>query len=715
MLSPSHEQQAVLDAVRDGFNVIVDAVAGSGKTTTVLSLAKSLPDRKILQITYNSALKIEVRAKAIQYDIANLEVHTYHSLAVRYYDRKAHTDEAMRKMLRQSRPAEKTAKTAKPAGATKMPQWPPFDIVVIDESQDMSMLYFHLVNRVFEDIGKPVQVVVLGDRWQSIYEFKSADSRFLTHAKQIYPSMNFNTVSLPLHESYRLTDSMAWFVNDVMIGSHRVNAKKPGVPIAYYRHNAFEVHTLILRDLGAFRPDDIFVLAPSLKSENSPVRKLENAMVNAGVPCFVPISDDSRLDEDLMRGKVVFSSFHQSKGRERPIVIVYGFDDSYFTYYGRTKPRTVCPPELYVAATRASRKLILIEDPKKGPLPFFKMDLMREACENSDSLVIKGSGCTGSPKKPWGSEDAEGGADAGSGGQHVIPVTNLVRFIKDEHMGALAAAVDCLFTVTQEPIGKVSIPSKVATENGMSEDVSDLNGLTIPAIWEASKNRCGATTLHECIEKQRDHLIPGTYLSGLIEKVRLPCETEAEYLYLANVYGALKDGYYFKTAQIKNYDWLTPDMVKACTCHLDKHIPSGAEFERTLINITCKTQQDIVYYSQKYGSIALAGRVDAVTDDTLWEFKCVDSLSIEHLLQVVVYAWMWKAGVEPVDGPRRVACMNIRTGEIRELDTNSYLIEEVMSLLLENRYGQSETLSDAKFIGKCRSFTNIAKESQEAP
>ena len=52
-----------MDAVRNGFNVLVDSVAGSGKTTTNLHIAKALPHYKILLLTYNSKLKEECRQK----------------------------------------------------------------------------------------------------------------------------------------------------------------------------------------------------------------------------------------------------------------------------------------------------------------------------------------------------------------------------------------------------------------------------------------------------------------------------------------------------------------------------------------------------------------------------------------------------------------------------------------------------------------------------
>ena len=47
---PSPEQELVLRAVRQGRNARITAVAGSGKTTTILQVAQAFPERKILGI-----------------------------------------------------------------------------------------------------------------------------------------------------------------------------------------------------------------------------------------------------------------------------------------------------------------------------------------------------------------------------------------------------------------------------------------------------------------------------------------------------------------------------------------------------------------------------------------------------------------------------------------------------------------------------------------
>ena len=76
----SQEQRDVLNYIRADSNVIVDACAGSGKSTTILSIAKEMTGKKIRQFTYNSMLRHEIKEKIRELGISNLEVHTYHKI-----------------------------------------------------------------------------------------------------------------------------------------------------------------------------------------------------------------------------------------------------------------------------------------------------------------------------------------------------------------------------------------------------------------------------------------------------------------------------------------------------------------------------------------------------------------------------------------------------------------------------------------------------------
>src|SRR5437762_14072287 len=81
----SVEQKNIIDQLLT-HNVVVDSVAGSGKTTTNLYIANIHKNKKILLLTYNSKLKMETRERIKKMKVKNLEAHSYHSFCVKYYD-----------------------------------------------------------------------------------------------------------------------------------------------------------------------------------------------------------------------------------------------------------------------------------------------------------------------------------------------------------------------------------------------------------------------------------------------------------------------------------------------------------------------------------------------------------------------------------------------------------------------------------------------------
>ena len=78
----SLEQQNIIKLLEEQNNVIVESVAGSGKTTTNLYIAKSFPKLNILLLTYNAKLKVETRDRIDSLNITNIETHSYHSFCI---------------------------------------------------------------------------------------------------------------------------------------------------------------------------------------------------------------------------------------------------------------------------------------------------------------------------------------------------------------------------------------------------------------------------------------------------------------------------------------------------------------------------------------------------------------------------------------------------------------------------------------------------------
>lgn len=672
--NPSEEQQLILDIIPSGQNIVIDAVAGSGKTTTILWIAKTFPNKNILQITYNSQLKTEVRDKVSRMSLSNIEIHSYHSLSVKYYKKEAHTDEIIANIIKENIPNNQNI--------------PNYDIIILDEVQDMTLLYFSLVNKFINDSRKSPQLIFLGDKYQCIYKFKSADSRFLTLSHHLWES---DVTEMYLNVSYRVTHEIAQFINKNMIGNKRLIAKKHGPNVEYIKCNPYKIHKLLAEKVAKYKPDDVFILCPSVKNK-TPCRYLENALVAKGIPCYVPISDESKIDSSIITGKVVFTTFHQAKGRERALVIIYGFDDSYFKFYARDENPNECPNTLYVGVTRASKHLILIADEKNEQLPFLRNLEQSWYLSTSGNLYSKPEISLSKSRR-----DKEKIAS----NKHTTSVTDLVKFIKDYHLNDLALIINKLWENVEDISLSLDIPSKIEGQSGQYEEVSDLNGLAIPAFYQHKKNNINY--LSEYIMSSNSKLVPMSYKKNKSTTIK-------DFLETANIYKAIRTGMHFKLAQIKNYTWISDKLIDICIENMNKHIGKIDQFELSLGN---EGHPDIYYeFDSEFGDICLSGIIDGydAKNGIIWEFKCVEDLQLEHYLQASIYQWIWNnTRTEKVS----TKLFNIRTGEIYKLVSDNDMLDLLISILLRNKYEKELDTSDEHFIKKCIGVRHGSKETLE--
>lgn len=167
---PSEEQIAIIDKLAGGENAIVNAVAGAGKTTTSLLIAQYFKSRKkkILLLTYNSKLKQEARKRAKSLELDNvMECHSYHSFCNCYYARCFNED-----MLK-----EIVCKDTCPYKQLRL-----YDIIIVDEAQDMTPLMYAAVRKILRDIkATPCspQFVITGDWRQCIFKVKDLIKKYI--------------------------------------------------------------------------------------------------------------------------------------------------------------------------------------------------------------------------------------------------------------------------------------------------------------------------------------------------------------------------------------------------------------------------------------------------------------------------------------------------------------------------------------------------------
>ena len=685
-VTPSEEQNEIINAIGDGSNLIINAVAGSGKTTTTLLLAKQYPQKKFLLFTYNSRLKAETRQRVKKLGLQNLEVHSYHSFGLTYYTNPCVTDLDLGNIIHRNIPIHNK---------------PSPDIVIMDETQDMTKPYFDFVHKAVTDIQNPsLQFVILGDEMQCIYDFpqKGADFRFLTLADKLFESP-LPWRRLHLKTSYRITKNMEYFVNSAVLNYPRMKSvKEHPVPVTYITGDQFKkvpeyIVQQILGLLKIYKPQDIFILAPSIRSLNdmNPVKKLENTLVRAGIPVYAPMSDDADLKDEVLEGKVVFSSLHQSKGLERKIVFLLSFNDSYFTYFAKDKDRSICPNTLYVGITRAMERLYVCgENPGRDrPCRFLNTYLLNNSGGRIQKINLSSSDSTDS--SPERSPLAES--------KLLRRVTELTRFIPDQLQSQILEL--CQMETVTPVYTSTDMPNIICTGGGRKEEVSDLNGIAIPAYYEHKLK--GTMSIQEdlkdfFIRKIDDSNTQKSQLKKYIKTIVNEPKVPSEYLTLANIYSAYISGFMYKMEQITDYTWLSEETLGNLVNILTKAVgPQTAktEFEYTL---------DEESYQFHDKELQIQGRADMIDRKCLWEFKCVDSLKAEHIVQLALYAWLWQRTEYNVKGARRFLLHNIRTGEVLELKGVQNL-NYVADMILDNHFRTAVILTDEQFIESCKKQT----------
>ena len=715
MNEPSDEQQEVILSITEGKNVVVDACAGSGKSTTVLSCAKSLPSLSFVQITFNKMLQEEVKLSVDKLKLTNIQIFTYHGLAVKYYNSSCHNDMGIRRVLTEKSVPRVTIK--------------PFQIMVLDETQDMTKVYYDIIWKFLIDMGEPIQLLILGDEKQALYEFKGADTRFLTMAKTCwaqFPYLKSNEfITKRLQMSYRITDPMRDFVNKGMFGNERIKSCKPGLPVVYFKHSIYKfaailhsrIQTLVLRENAKY--EDFFILLRSIKSTNLVVQLMENYLVERGVPCFIPNNDDKdELDSRVIKNKVVFSTFHASKGRQRPFVFVLGFDDSHFTYFASDKDPNECPNEFYVACTRATKMLFLMESRDKNvhKLPFLRLnhnEMMR-----SPYVSFQGIPCG---RKPASENLDKNTTDIIENRKKMTP-TEMTKFLPESALDILSPMVDKLFislnTFTEEDT--IPIVPIHETHSGSFEEVSDLNGIVLPIMYcdhlreqnKLEKIPVLQDMIHNHIKSidEKHH----SFLRNLVNNMPDCCDTIAEYLFTTCLFSATQECLYSRIKQIPidDYTWLTEDIVTRCFSRLDETIgeecKSGSwKTEAYIIRNTDDLNHIIIdeilneAFPNSNKIYRFSARADLITEKSLWELKCTSQLTLEHKLQLVIYAWLYMASYNrdnnKIANNKKFYLFNIKTNEHLELIATR---EQLTLIILEVIKGKNKNtlLTDEEFV-----------------
>ena len=333
------EQRDVASALLAGENFRVVAHAGTGKTSRVLMAALSCPTKNIWLVGYNRKLKLDAQRAAESVGCRNVMCTNFDSVVVNYYDPSAASngfDLSLARLLATEREPLKTLD---------------FDVLIIDEAQDMHRPFFELTLKMRRDARRATQLVLLGDPKQTIYAFRGATSDFLmadaaawgsnaAPTRTIYLSTTFRFgpgICAAINEAFRQRFPEAWWGRDVC--SHGEGGR---VTLWHVADGADVSHISREYSEAARRcaqGESVAVLSYSIKYTNDLLWSILE-----GAECGVPAPRTSP-GESAPEVSTIFTA----KGRE--------FDHVYLVV------SSLWPPELlYVGMTRARRSLSVVYD-----------------------------------------------------------------------------------------------------------------------------------------------------------------------------------------------------------------------------------------------------------------------------------------------------------------------------------------------------------------
>lgn len=625
----SDEQISIGNSLRSGRNILIDAVAGSGKTTTIAHMAEVAFPRELLALLYNKNLASESRKKI---KTSNLDILTIHSCAQKIYKIQCDTDYGLFDILENNLdPREKKSYSA----------------VIIDEAQDLYGVMYLFLLKLIRDLNIP-QIILMGDYRQCIYQFRGSHIKYLVEAPRFF-SNDRSWERHHLSQSYRCTIPMVNLANSLQGRIFMKGIRKGPKPL-YLLCNAFKIGNYLIKKIKewlkmGFKEEDIAVIAPSLRSRKSPVYRFANILTGQGYKIFKGQDEESDHSHEIQKGKIIFSSIHQFKGQERKIIILFGFDNSFYKYYssGLSENEDRLPNRIYVGITRANSILVLIHHFRNDFFKFIKRNDLPKLCE---IICLQPLFLSGMPLRDH---------------KISLSLSELIRFLPS----SLVRKISNLYTIVKIKDGKnASYFNPIEDVGGSKENVISIYECAIPMIKMAELNLDPILRLfEETIFPQVNEMIEEESLIDLLQLnldklssiLQRKERSFQDYAFVANFANSVSKDYLYLLNQVKDYTWFeekTSWILEAI---------ENLNFLRAEDLFNIKISCGYVFENKE---IEIFGMADCCSSQgELWRFKYCNSLREDHILEFSLLAAMGKL----TNASSRYFLLNMFNAELLEL------------------------------------------------
>lgn len=336
----SAEQQKVVDAVCAGQNVVVDACIGSGKTSTIQELCAQLGgERQVLYLTYSKLLKRDAQNR-----VGQAKVQNFHGIVYPW----------LLRLGIKCGLGESVAQFNKNFEAVTEAGFPRYDVMVVDEYQDLTEEYAQLLLNI-KSLNPRMQVVLVGDMEQKVRSDTVLDVR------RFVGELCGEALLVPFTQSFRMGVEMGELLGDAwnkpIVG---VNAGQQVEEMGMG-----PAKTLI----ASLDPSQVLCLGSrnGLMSEMLNVLETQYPEKYNKNTVYASIRDGD-ANAEYGDSTAVFTTFDSSKGLERPVAVVFDFDESFWDL--RLRMPNVDPVILrnvfLVAASRGKERVVFVRGQDAG-------------------------------------------------------------------------------------------------------------------------------------------------------------------------------------------------------------------------------------------------------------------------------------------------------------------------------------------------------------
>lgn len=335
----SQEQQRVVDVVATGRDVIVDATVGSGKTSTIQALcAAQGPGRNVLYLTYSKLLKLDAQRR-----VRGAKVQNYHGIVYPSLVRagiKCGLGESIRRFNE--------------SFLSLSSEFPRYDLLVVDEYQDIVEEYATLLENI-KSVNPLMQTVMVGDMAQKVRADTTLDVQEFVKGFTVDPE------HLPFTQSFRVGPDLGELLGE--------SWNKPVVGVntdQRVRHLNFDQALELIESRS---PGDLLCLG----KRNGQMSDALNAVEQRHPEIFNKDSVYASIrdgDSSVSYGDdaAVFTTFDSSKGLERPVSIVFDYDERMWDVRNKfpNADPTVLRNIFLVAASRGKDEVVFVQGKSSG-------------------------------------------------------------------------------------------------------------------------------------------------------------------------------------------------------------------------------------------------------------------------------------------------------------------------------------------------------------